>query len=184
MQRVVPPSESNRFEGMRDLLERGLPRRIWLINYGAKRELFFDFVEVTKATNPVNVEGTDEPVLTVGHLCSWIRMAGLTPAGRPVVVGANTGKFWLLSDEGPTLINWDSVSLEKCFERRAQYQEVASGKDYEKSLSAFAALVDDIVRIEPRVGRSSDVLLYWQAHLGGIADNLGLTDFPVPWRQP
>ena len=184
MPRVAPPSESDRFEGLRVLLECGLPERIWLINYGLRRELFFDFSELTNASNPIHVEGVDEPVLTIGYLFSWIRLAGLTPGGPPVVVGANSGKFWLLSDEGPVLINWDSASLEKCFERRAQYREVARRKDYEETLLAFAALVEDVVRIEPRLGSSSDELLYWHVHLAGIADDLGLADFPFPWRQP
>lgn len=159
MQRVSPSPDTLQFSGLAELHEQGLPERIWIVNQGVTRELFLDFAEMSGSFTPENVDGIDEPVLVLGKLCSWMRLAGLTPAGRPIVIGTETGSIWLLAEER-ILINWSPSSLEACYERRSRFREVEGTNDFDLCAAALPALVDDLVQIEPRMAIPYEESIY------------------------
>ncbi len=184
MRRVLLPPSLPRTVALAGLHEHGLPETIRLVDLGSTRELFVDFSALEEAAGPARVPDLDEPVLTIDHLRSWMRVAGLKAPGLPLVLGTESGSIWLLSDEAPFLLNRSCPALEACLTRRGEFFELMKS-DLPGARDAFPHLVDFIVQHEPGVGhaRSSALRWSWHGHLEGIADDLELTAFPFPWRH-
>jgi len=183
MRRVTPPQTTIPAPGPQDLRNRGLPERVWIVNHGPARELFFDFTGLPEASGFLEVDEVDEPLMMVGLLRSEMRVAGLAAPSRRVAVGTQTGSLWLETGEGWLLINWSTPAFEACFDRRARFHEVEHGCDFEACIREFPSLVSDVLQIEPRLRVRSQVPRYWHRHLQGIAENLGIAAFPFPWQE-
>lgn len=183
MKRVMYPQKNSNMAGLYQLQTHGLPERVWIINQGELRELFFDFTNMPKESNLFKVPKIDESLMTIGLFRSQIRLAGINAPNLRVAIGTLTGRLWLEADEEWVLINWSIVSFEKCFERRTKFYSIGKRQNLNSNKIEFNTLVEDIIQIEPQIMVPNMHTLYWHKHLEGIAEDFGLFKFPFPWKN-
>ena len=175
-QRVFPSPKLFPAPGLAAVSACGLPCRIDVLNSkGVER--YFDFTELARAEENRSVCGVDEPVIQVGEYRTWMRNLGVTPPGRPVVLGIRSGRAWFLNDAEGTEVSWFlNSSIQQLEECIAAYAEFYSGhSSFADAEKALLVLVGRLGRIDPAVfSIRGGPRLLWKAWVENLALDLGV----------